>query len=264
VDEDQRAVEARVLQVLVVGAHLVGQEHALVDDRARRQGDGVESLVGLAGRLGIDAARDHLAQDVETPLVVLVGLDRGIAADEDLPVHGFGGRDVRRLGQRRIVDRHVAEAEQRQAFGLRRLGDDVLDMGALGRVARHEQVPHRVMADGRQVDALRGHLLAEEAVRNLHEHARAVSHQRVGADGAAMRQVLEHGQAILDDLVRADVLHVGDEADAAGIVLLARIVEAARRGQPGMDAFDRTRVKLGGRAKLRRRRWRDVRHRLSS
>ena len=66
------------------------------------------------------------------------------------------------------------------------------------------------------------------------EHAGAVADQRVGPDRAAMRQVLEHEEAVLDDLVRLDALHLGDEADAAGIVLVARIVEAAadsvRRG----------------------------------
>src|SRR5690606_15695050 len=62
---------------------------------------------------------------------------------------------------------------------------------------------------------------------------RAVAHQRIGADGAAMRQVLEDEEAVLDDLVRLLALHVGDEADAAGIVLVARIIESLRRRQAG-------------------------------
>ena len=105
-------------------------------------------------------------------------------------------------------------------------GDDVLDMGAQCRVARHEEMADAILAGRRQLEALRGHLLAEEAVGNLHQHAGAVAHQRIGADGAAMRQVFEHGEAVLDDLVRLDALHVDDEADAAGIMLVARIVEA--------------------------------------
>ena len=103
--------------------------------------------------------------------------------------------------------------------------------GAQRRVLRHEPVADAVVAGRRQLDALLRHLLAEEAVRDLHQHAGAVAHQRVGADRAAMRQVLEHGEAVLDDLVRLHALHVGDEADAAGVVLVARIVEALR-GQP--------------------------------
>jgi hypothetical protein len=52
------------------------------------------------------------------------------------------------------------------------------------------------------------HFLAEEAVGDLHQHARAIAHQRVGADGAAMRQVFQHEQAVLDDLVRLLALHM--------------------------------------------------------
>ena len=81
---------------------------------------------------------------------------------------------------------------------------------------------------GGRVDALLRHLLAEETVGNLHQHAGAVAHQRIGADGAAMRQVFEHEQAVLDDLVRLHALHMRDEADAAGIMLVARIVETLR------------------------------------
>ena len=79
-------------------------------------------------------------------------------------------------------------------------------------------------AGGSSMPCLR-HLLAEEAVGNLHQHAGAVAHQRIGADGAAMRQVFEHEQAVLDDLVRLHALHLRDEADAAGIMLVARIIE---------------------------------------
>ena len=66
------------------------------------------------------------------------------------------------------------------------------DMRAQLSVARHEQMADAILAGRRQLDALLGHLLAEEAVGDLHQHAGAVAHQRIGADGAAMRQVLEH------------------------------------------------------------------------
>ena len=94
---------------------------------------------------------------------------------------------------------------------------------------RHEQIADAVVSGRRQRDAVLRQLLAEEAVRDLRKQAGAVAHQRIGADRAAMRQVLEHGEAVADDLVRLDALHVRDEADAAGIVLAARIVEAVER-----------------------------------
>ena len=66
----------------------------------------------------------------------------------------------------------------------------------------------------------------ERAVRDLHQHAGAVAHQRVGADRAAMGQVFQHAQAVGDDLVGACTPFMcDDEADAAGIMLVARVVK---------------------------------------
>ena len=45
-----------------------------------------------------------------------------------------------------------------------------------------------------------------------------------------MVEVLEDLQPLLDDAVRLLALDVGDEADAAGIVLVARVVQAAGGG----------------------------------
>ena len=83
---------------------------------------------------------------------------------------------------------------------------------------------------GGSVDALRGHLGAVELVGDLDQDAGAVAHQLVGADGAAMVEVLEDLQALLDDAVRLAALDVGDEADAAGVVLVGRAVQAVPLG----------------------------------
>ena len=49
--------------------------------------------------------------------------------------------------------------------------------------------------------SLRAFLL-EELVRDLDQDAGAVAGQRVGADGAAVLEVLEDAERVLDDLVR--------------------------------------------------------------
>ena len=98
-------------------------------------------------------------------------------------------------------------------------------------VLRHEDEADGILAGRGQGEALLGHLLDEEGVRDLHQHAGAVAHQRVGADGAAMLEVLEDGEAVLDDLVAGAVLQVDDEADAAGIMLARRVVEARGLGR---------------------------------
>ncbi len=60
----------------------------------------------------------------------------------------------------------------------------------------------------------------------LNEQARAVAGQRVGSHRAAMGEVQQDADAVGDDGVALAVLDMGNEADAARIMLVARIVEA--------------------------------------
>src|SRR5262249_8815449 len=52
---------------------------------------------------------------------------------------------------------------------------------------------------------------------------------RIGADGAAVLEVEQDGERVGDDLVRLAALDVGDEADAARILVERRVVQPARR-----------------------------------
>ena len=82
----------------------------------------------------------------------------------------------------------------------------------------------------RQREAQLGALAREELVRNLNQDARAVARLRIAAAGAAMRQVDQDLNALQDDVVRLLALDVGDKADAAGVVLVARVVQSLRLG----------------------------------
>ena len=57
------------------------------------------------------------------------------------------------------------------------------------------------------------------------EQTGTVARHAVGERRAAVRQAAEDRRALLDDLVVRAVLHVGDEADTAGVVLGFREVE---------------------------------------
>ena len=70
------------------------------------------------------------------------------------------------------------------------------------------------------------HFLAEELVGDLDQAAGAVGELGVPADRAAVREVLQDREALLDDGVDLLALDVRDEADAARIVLVARVVQA--------------------------------------
>src|SRR6185503_17989767 len=90
-----------------------------------------------------------------------------------------------------------------------------------------------VFAGWRQRDAERRGDLSEKAIGNLDEDAGAVAGVRLAAAGPAVEQVDQDPQALLDDAVRAPSLDVDDEADAARVVLVARIVEAGGVGRDG-------------------------------
>ena len=102
--------------------------------------------------------------------------------------------------------------------------------GAQARVRFHRQEHHAdaVLAGRRQREAQLGALAREELVRNLDQDAGAVAGFRIAAAGSAMRQVDQNLDALDDDFVRFLTLDVGNEADSAGIVLMARIVKSLR------------------------------------
>ena len=225
VHEGERALEVRVVQVGVIGAQLVGQEHALVDQRATRQRHRV--IAGGARVLGaIDGVGDHLAQHEQAALEAILVAGELAAADEHLGVLGLGGQHAPAEGG--IVGGHVAPAEDDEAFLRHRaLIGGAHDLLALG-IAGQEDVAYRIEAGLRQGEAEPRRFLQEELVGDLHQHARAVAGTRVGAHGAAVLQVEQDVDAVLDDAVGLAALDVGDEADAAGILFMGRVEQAER------------------------------------
>ncbi len=109
VNQRERALEIRIVQVGIVGAELVGKEHALVDHRAAGDRHRVIARRAALAAL-VDRIRDRLAQDVEPALELVLGKFLFAAADEHLHVLRLGRLD--RITERRIVGRHVAPAEQ--------------------------------------------------------------------------------------------------------------------------------------------------------
>jgi hypothetical protein len=140
-----------------------------------------------------------------------------------------------------MIDRHVAPAEQ----DLIRRADRALEL-LLARQARRvllrqEHHADAVFADRRQRHALLGHLLAQHGVGDLDQHAGPVAHQRIRADGAAMIEVLQDQQTLLDDGMTLLAADVRDEADAARVVFKFGSIQTAPFGR-------RARIVVDGRA----------------
>ena len=140
-----------------------------------------------------------------------------------------------RLAEAGGVDRHVAPADQLLALD----ADEVLELAhrqlARRLVARHEAHGDAVAAGFRQLEALLGGPVTEQGVGDLDQAAGAVTHQRIGAHGAAVVQVDQDLQAALDDLVGFAALEVDHKAHAARVLLVTRIIESLLRRERHLE-----------------------------
>jgi hypothetical protein len=85
--------------------------------------------------------------------------------------------------------------------------------------------------------ALFGQLFAEIVVRNLNQNARAVTHQRIGADSAPVIEILQNLQALLDNRVAFPALDMRYKTDTAGVVLVGRVVQPLPLRYSRIDHF---------------------------
>jgi len=128
----------------------------------------------------------------------------------------------------RGVDRHLAPPEDRAPF---RGGDPFEGPGApFGKRLVHgeKEHPRGVLAARRKVEPVSRAHLAEEGVGDLEEEAGAVAGRLVAPQGAAVLQVDEDPDPLLDHGVQGNAVDPGNEPDAAAVVVVPRIVQAGR------------------------------------
>ena len=229
VDQGQARLEAGVAQVGEERAQLLGREHALVDEGAGGQGREVEPVDGVLG---------PLAQD-EGPALEGHGVGRewcrrrpSRRRHEDLLDPGH--RPERRLAQAVRFGGHHPPPEDVEAL----FGGQPLDHGpglvGVVVVDGQEGQPDRVPARRRQREPGVRHRGRQEPVRDLHQDPRPVARLHLGARGAPVGQPLEHGEATVDDVVVGPAVEVGHHADATGVVLVCRVVEASGHRRPSV------------------------------
>ncbi len=94
-----------------------------------------------------------------------------------------------------------------------------------------EKEAHAILAFSRKLEAFSFGYFAHECIGHLDQNTGAVACFRVGTNGAAMFQILKYFQAISDHVMAFAVVNIGYKANAAGVMLVFWIVEAARRGE---------------------------------
>jgi hypothetical protein len=131
---------------------------------------------------------------------------------------------IRRWAERGLVDGHVAPSDQALTGAEDLVFEDLLAAAAIVAIAGQEDQPHAVAAGLGQIDVSGLTRALEELVRHLQQDAGAVTGERIATARAAVHQVEQNIDALLDDIVRGLSLDVRNETDAAGVVLMARVV----------------------------------------
>ena len=87
-------------------------------------------------------------------------------------------------------------------------------------------------------------------MRDLRQNAATVAKCGIGADSAPMVEIAQDLQAFLENVVRLSVLHIGDETDAAGIMLHRWVIETMGTRKERIDSTWHARACRGGQAFL--------------
>ena len=240
-NQRQRRHHPGVGEVGVELVDLIGEQQPLVDDRPRRErADVGEGLPGEAELAELDL--EPLADHEQLPFELVAGRLLP-AADKRLPNHrlDLAGRGT----DGAIVDRHRSPAEELLPFFLAKAGKERLGALLLFRFRWQEDVADGPVAGSGQADPGLRRDGVEKLLRHLDEDAGPVSGERITPASAAVGEVFKDLEPLTDDPVAAPAVHVDDKPDAAGIVLVGRIVEplgrrkARRTGRRRNTAGDR-------------------------
>jgi hypothetical protein len=100
-------------------------------------------------------------------------------------------------------------------------------------ILRQKNDTHAIVTFSRELPALFFGHFGNKPSRHLHEDASTIAGIRLRPTGSPVIQINQHLEAIFHDLMRFFALHVRDEADATGVVLKLRIIEALLRRKAG-------------------------------
>ncbi len=142
-----------------------------------------------------------------------------------------GPRGLRLAPEARVVDRHFAPGQKLETFPPHRFLDNILPLFLrLAAVFREKDHGDAQVFPIRERDLQFPEVTLEDLVRDLRHYARAVTRHRIRIDRPAVSKILQARNGSVQDLVTRYPMHVCDEAHAASIVLLRRIVEALLHG----------------------------------
>ena len=209
----QRGGVVRVAQVVVEGAQLGHQHHALVDDGAAGQGAHICPRVLL-----FKAAAQHVQLAVEGQTL------RNVLRSLDKALHDGGHRASRTRAQNFRAAGHVAPADQAQSLLRGGSFHRPLDLFHF-QVFGHKEHANAVIAGIPQLPTVLCGPGGEQSVGKLRQHAHAVARGSQGVAAGAVCQALHDRQRVRNRLMTPLSGQIHHGANAAGFMFHLRIVE---------------------------------------
>ena len=226
----QRRGVVLALQIVVKGAQLRHQHHALVDNGAA--GEGADISVGLL-------LFELPSEDVKAPVERL--LAGGIPRAGEKALADAGHAAPRQRAQQFRMAGHVAPEEHAQAFRRRQGIEDAADVLHGDLVVRQKEHAHGVFAFSAEGNARFRRPAGKERVRQAREDAHTVAGGARGVAASAVCQPFDDGQRVGYCAVRGLSAQVDHRTHAAGFVFHLRIVERISGRHGGflqVHAFD--------------------------
>ena len=207
VNKGNRALEIEIVQILVEALNLARQKQALIDNATAAATANVKTLAGL-----FHQAANHIQLNIKRAVIFKSGTVEEHLADMR---QGFAGRAANLVG----IHRHFAEVQHRHALGSGNLLDLRVKSIRRKRIL-HKEHGHTIA--GRQ---FRVHL-AEKLVGHRKQETRTVAGFRVSTCRTAVHEPLQNSNALQHNLVRGNIINIGDQADTAGVVFVHRVVKS--------------------------------------
>ena len=206
VDKRNRGFKIEIVQVLVEAFDLACKQKSLINNALAAAAANIQSLARF-----FHQAAGHIKLNIES-------LVRFKSRTVEEHLADVRQRFASRTANLRGIHRHIAELENRHAFGRCNLRNFSIKSIRFERIFDKE---HRHAITRRKFRVK----LTEKLMRHRKQKTRTISGFRVSTCCTAVHESFKNGNSLQHNLVRGDIINIGDQADTAGVVFIGRIVK---------------------------------------
>src|SRR2546426_1984231 len=223
-------LKQRIGQIRIERSELPRRQHTFIYDRLVRQAGDVEILpegiLSTAQRV-FRAATDEVQFALERQVI----LDGLATANENLPDKRLAG--LCRLSKINVIRGHLTPSEEPLPLAGDNFFEGLFTPLALISIGRQENHADAILSGFRQTNSQTLTCVLKKSVRDLEQDTSPIARILLAATRAAVIQIFQDGQRLLDDLAGFIALDIDHEADAARVVLEFGIIKSLFRREPG-------------------------------